>query len=752
MKRKITAALLASALLMGQAAFAYSDITDPELSGAAETLSALGVIDGVGGGLFAPDEYLSREQFAKIAVCILGEKEKAVSSFSATAFTDVEADSWARGYISYVAENGIIAGFPDGSFGGKQILTYAQAVTVLLRCLGYKDSEVGFYWPEDYTAKAESLGINEGVPLKAGDFVTRGDAAKLCRNALFTKCADGEELVSKMKIKSYNDAVIYGSGGSGSGDVVTSKGTFKVTADSLGIEEAEGRKGRLLLNEDDEIVIFIPEETNSKRIVVKSSVLNETNRSLDILYDGGSVSIDYGTAIYCDGQKATAEESFRLASAGSVLNLYYNADGTIESGVLTRGILIGPKTVTGSREDVYTLFDIGEKPNVIRKGVSAKFEDISRFDVLYYEEETNTIYAYCDKVSGIYEKATPSKTNVETVTVSGKEYALSSGEAIAKLNESAGAFAIGDYVTLLLDRNGRAADAVDMTAAYMSPMGIVLDTYKRVNTDGAQEYAAKIFMTDGTVMEYAVDREYKNINGEPVKIKFENSMAYLSRVNLRSESGAVNRELMTFGERYLSSDCSIIELIENEPGKPAEVRKINYSDIDSTYLSQSQVIHVETAGDMNDVALLYVKNVTKSGYEYAIVTKIEKDVRVSEDGSEKTVLTGVYEVLLHGEKKTINVGTNLRLSEVIGIKGSDYISAVNMGSGSKITAIDGERIKVDYRVYKAAPDFDIYRKTGINKYVLVSKENISKEEMGSVTLYGDGTVSGGGKARVVIIE
>lgn len=750
MKRKITAALLASALMMGQAAFAYSDITDPELSDAAETLSALGVIDGVGGGLFAPDEYLSREQFAKIAVCILGEKEKAVSGFSATAFTDVEADSWARGYISYVAENGIIAGFPDGTFGGKQILTYAQAVTVLLRCLGYKDSDVGFYWPEDYTAKAESLGISEGVSLKAGDFVTRGDAAKLCRNALFTKCADGEELVAKMKIKSYNDAVIYGSGGSG--EIVTSKGTYKMTADSLGVEEAEGRKGRLLLNEDEEIVIFIPEEKNSKRIVVKSGVLNETNRSLDIIYDGGSVSLDYGTAIYCDGQKTTAEESLKLASAGSVLNLYYNEDGTIESGVLTRGLLIGPKTVTGSREDIYTLFDIGEKPNVIRKGVSAKFEDISRFDVLYYEEETNTIYAYCDKVSGIYEKAAPSKTNVETVTVSGKEYALSSGEAIAKLNESGGAFAIGDYVTLLLDRNGRAADAVDMTAAYMSPMGIVLDTYKRVNTDGAQEYAAKIFMTDGTVMEYAVDREYSDINGVPVKIKFENSVAKLSRVNLKSEGGAVNREMMTFGDRYLSSDCSIIELIENEPGKPAEVKKINYSDIGGSYLSSNQVIHVETAGDMNDVALLYVKDVTKSGYEYAIVTKIEKDVRVSEDGSEKKVLTGVYEVLLHGEKKTINVGTNLRLSEVIGIKGSDYISAVNMGSGSKITALDGERIKVGTKVYKAAPDFDIYRKTGINKYTLVSKDNILKEEMGSVTLYGDGTASNGGKVRVVIIE
>ena len=750
--KKLVSLLLCVALLCSTGAAYYSDIQDPELNKIAETLNVTGIIDGLGDGTFNPGGYLTREQFAKITVCILGDRDRAAASMAATAFTDVMPDSWARGYISYVAEKGIISGFPDGSFGGAQVMTYAQAATVLLRCMGYTDAEIGFHWPSDYVDKAAALGLNQGLSLSANDPITRADAAVLIYNALFTELnGGGADLISKTGITVYKDAVLYGANPGDSSVTETSEGSFKVARGAIGIADGAGKRGDLFVNKDKELILFRDNGRKSREIVVTACLRNVAKNTVDVSYDGGTLSIPYSGTVYYDGARTTAINAADNITIGSTMNIYYDDDGRYSAAVLSSYVMEGPYTVTGDYTQVYSLFDIGREPTVIRRGVAAGIESISRFDVVYYSAANNTVYAYTDKVSGIYERAYPLKSSVTRVTVSGKEYELASPTAMSKLNESKGAFAIGDYITLLLDRDGKVADAIDASASNINDLGVLLNTYSRINDNGTQEQIVKLFLADGTTMEYVSSEKYKDLKGELVRISFRNGYVSLSRVKAVSRGGKIDKENRTFDGLWLTSDCSVLVLADNPDSGDAVVRKIRFSDIDGSQLLPSQVIHAEIIGSMNDVVLLYLKNVTKTDYDYGLITKIEYSSR--SDGYKTT--SGEYHLLINGEEVTIYTGRRVFTSEVVGVNtlsSEIFVDAVNVGSGKRIEAAEIDRIKVDGTVYKTAPDFDIYKKNGIGKYTLISTEDAMAFKSERVTLYADTRLTDGGLVRVAVIE
>lgn len=762
--KRLISAVMAAAVLSTGAQAAFTDVSGGPLADAAEVLGVAGILDGYGDGTYRPDDYVTREQFAKIAVCILGRQENAAAGLAATAFTDVAPDSWARGYIAYVAESGIIAGFPDGSFGGSKVITYAQAAAVLMRCLGYTDEDIGFHWPSDYVNKAAALGIGEGLALSADDPVTRGNLAIMVNNALFVKLKDSDDyLISLTGLKVHDDALLYGLNRSDPTLAETSAGSVKITSATIGALGNYGKTGRLFVNKDNELVLFKSDGGDGREIIVASSLNNTEHKTVDISYDGGTVSLPYSGTVFSDGEKTTAESAAGEFTTGSRLRLFYDDDGAFISAVLDAYTMAGPVTAPSDTSRLYDTFGITSAPTVIRGGVRASFDEIALYDVVYYDENTNTLYAYNDKVSGIYEKAAPLKSAVTEVTVSGKTYKLASTEAVGKLNESANAFAIGDFVTLLLDRNGAVADVVDTSASVGRRLGVLLSSFSRIDDNGNQNYAVKLLMTDGSTMEYTADREYKNSNGNLYSVNFKDGVVSLSSVRYNSKSGKINKELMSFDGSWLASDCCIFELVSQPAdGGEAVVRKIRFNDIEGTQLAKQQVIHVEYTGEMNDVALLYLRNVTKTDYEYGIVTKTDTETKTDgqgnivydSSGNPVRYSTGGYSVIVHGEKKTINADRRVFATAVIGISSvndTTYVDAALMGTGRRLTAVSADRVKVGSDVYKAAENVDIYREVSYGDYVLISPEEAMKLE-GQIEVYGDNTVERGGRVRVIIIR
>ncbi|MDD4189427.1 MAG: S-layer homology domain-containing protein, partial [Eubacteriales bacterium] len=83
---------------------------------------------------FGPDQMITREEMLKIISLALGLPEED----SGSGFTD-EADfsEWARKYAAAAKTNGIIRGYPDGSFKPKAYLTRAEAAIVIVNALNY---------------------------------------------------------------------------------------------------------------------------------------------------------------------------------------------------------------------------------------------------------------------------------------------------------------------------------------------------------------------------------------------------------------------------------------------------------------------------------------------------------------------------------------------------------------------------------------------------------------------------------------
>jgi len=198
--RKILSIVLVLALVLSSAGMAFAapssvsaDVEDKTVKAAVERLVAFGIVNGMDDGKYHPEKEVTREQFAKILVTALG-MESAAGAVSSTSFTDVASDRWSAGYIEVAAGQGLIKGYPDGTFQPTKGVSYAEAVTMLVRALGYSDEFVKGTWPANYIAKASAEGITKKVNFSASSKVAdRGSVAVMVNNTLDADVIDVKE-------------------------------------------------------------------------------------------------------------------------------------------------------------------------------------------------------------------------------------------------------------------------------------------------------------------------------------------------------------------------------------------------------------------------------------------------------------------------------------------------------------------------------------------------------------------------------
>ncbi|MBQ6207424.1 MAG: S-layer homology domain-containing protein, partial [Oscillospiraceae bacterium] len=170
----------------------FSDIDDNATASAVEALRVMGILDGYSDGLFHPENSLNRAQFCKMVILITGNEKELGRYAVITVFPDVKPSHWAASYINLAARGqGIIKGYSDGMFHPERTVTLGQAVTILLRLLGYKDEDVGGVWPDGYMALADSTGLTDGVGSDGSAALSRGRAAILFANLLRADTASG---------------------------------------------------------------------------------------------------------------------------------------------------------------------------------------------------------------------------------------------------------------------------------------------------------------------------------------------------------------------------------------------------------------------------------------------------------------------------------------------------------------------------------------------------------------------------------
>ena len=140
-----------------------SDVIGTEYEKAVARLVAFNVLDGYKDGTYRPEQDVTRAEFAKILVEALGIGNAARAAQGKVIFPDVPASHWASGYVNVASGQGLLVGFPDGNFRPEDQVTYAEALTMLVRSLGYQDEFLKGVWPGSHIAKAAEAGITSGV-------------------------------------------------------------------------------------------------------------------------------------------------------------------------------------------------------------------------------------------------------------------------------------------------------------------------------------------------------------------------------------------------------------------------------------------------------------------------------------------------------------------------------------------------------------------------------------------------------------
>lgn len=164
---------------------AYSDISGEKCEGAVNVLDALGVIDGYEDGTYRPDQVVTRAEMAKLIITALGMDSYATATTSS--YSDMQNAQWAIPVVEYATNLGIVEGVGNGRFSPGNPVTYEQAVTMIVRAIGYTTdcNEMNGTWPAIYVQKATALGLFKNVEgNQYGTGADRGDVAIMLYNAL----------------------------------------------------------------------------------------------------------------------------------------------------------------------------------------------------------------------------------------------------------------------------------------------------------------------------------------------------------------------------------------------------------------------------------------------------------------------------------------------------------------------------------------------------------------------------------------
>ena len=477
----LTAGLLILPSSAARQPSAFPDITDEATAEAAEILRLLGIVSGTGSGNFEPGRTLTRAEFCKMAVEIMGNGDKVAAQMNRTVFADVPSTHWARGYVavatqgsssgsgeSAVSTPGIIRGDATGRFHPDRAITGAEAVTILMRILGYHDANVGVgaVWYDGYFSTARSIGLTDGLTLNPTGSITRGQAAILFENLLFTKSKGSDDVYLTTLKGSITDEVLIldvnATAPDGStGAVETGDGKVYQTDRVPFSDDMEGRQAKLVLDQDGHLLALQVSDKGTQRVV---GILSAKYDSFTIP-GGETVKVKPATTVWQDGEQKSYKDVYLNLKAGTQALLQYSAAGELEYVFLRDAAASEDATQvlktkpSGTGTPSYQIY---------KNGVPATAADLRQYDVTTFDKNTNILYVSDLRLTGVYENASPSPDTPATITLLGQEFPV-----LSMAYEDLRAFDIGDQMTILLSYDGQVAGAVTASAASSTTVGVV---------------------------------------------------------------------------------------------------------------------------------------------------------------------------------------------------------------------------------------------------------------------------------------
>ena len=694
------------------------DVSAKETDYAVQFLKSLGIVKGDENGNMNLYDNVTRAEFAKMTIASSSYRNSVATSSYISPFPDVKYSYWGSSYIKTAVDAGYINGYPDSTFKPENNVLLEEGVTICLKLLGYTDSDFPGVWPQGQMAKANELELIDNVTTKLGESMKRIDVMNLIYNTLSCKSKSGTMLISSFNYTCYEDTVLIATSDVDSSvphnKVVTTNGTFTINEDFD--KNLSGRKGTLIVKNDSSkgnvVFSFIPESQE-----VESYTLNTIIDNSILVYSGNvssTIELENDTVIYYKSSQKAIESVKSAATFGDIVKVYKDSDGSIEYITIGSGVIGGPY-ILSSAESVYNL-GADSSTQYYRNGRTSSVSELQTNDVIYYSKEINAIWAYSDKIAGVYENATPTKDNIKSITVSGKTYEIETATAYAKL-VTGGKYNFGDSVVLLLGRNGKVADVISSvnTTIYGYVTKASLKSYTYTSGEIYTSNYVEIMTADGSFFEYKVNKDYSSYLSSICSVKVTNGVANLNKVNTGNTGiyGTFTYGNMMIGSASLAPDVKILDVMTTKSEEtPAAVTSYPQR-LDGCYISSTDVLYYTKNSD-GKIDTLFLNDCTGDGYTYGVVS----DVTYNQGSTSKKPSS--YTVFTKDNTYTTNIAKLFSVGDAVrvyttGGKISRIYPMIKISE--KITEFDYDSLETSKATYKISGDVNVYKEVRTNNDV-----------------------------------
>lgn len=599
--------------MISPASAVFSDISDTKVAQTASVLDALGIMQGVGGSTFAPGRALTRAQFCKLAVTAMGITD--VSAYkSYTIFPDVKQGHWAAPYINAAVrhpelkEKAIIRGYADGKFGPDKVVSYGEVCTMLLRMLGYKEEDIGPFWPADYLAQAQAIGLTDGVSISnVRAAVKRGEAAVMLLNALSTdkKGEEGSTLLDKVASSTVKNCILLETGKTYStlaadealfyedGTVDASRKTAGTLDNSL-----IGVYGTIVVGKGSSkaAVGVVPNDNKTETYEVVSAAADR------VVTKNETLRPERSTKIYIsrDHKMDDYEKMWASIQAGDTLTMYYNEYGVLQM------MAVLPKTTAGNTHSfVYGLATSRKIPSeykIIKNGAEIDVNKLKKYDVVTLDASAKQALVSDTKLSGKYVEGSATYSHPSEIKMLDQKFSIP--------ESAAGTFKdikLKDQITLLFDVDNNIVAAYPKKEVSADMQGIV------TKIDGEKGTVA---LMNGLVLrDIPLEKDTKtDLVGRLVTVSQSGDDAVLIRRTLSGKAGGswfiADGKL---GNNAVSSKVRVYE----EVLSGAPLNPINTTDIALTSIPAAQIRYTvqDNAGTITNIVL---GDVTGDSWIYGI--------------------------------------------------------------------------------------------------------------------------------------
>ncbi|MFU0828012.1 MAG: SLH domain-containing protein [Lachnoclostridium sp.] len=438
--------------------------------------------------------------------------------------------------------------------------------------------------------------------------------------------------------------------------------------------------------------------------------------------------------------KATTKDGKIFAET---LGYKIDSKGEIDYLSLVNSNLKGPIIADDSWKEKIPFF-LGTA-TIYKDGTLGTLSDIQKYDVIYYSEDLNSVWAYDNKVTGTIQAISPNRLEPTSVTVGGKEYTLGTNDMSIAFS-SMGKVDIGDTVTLLLGKDNTVVEVLKIDEYNVTITGIVVSTGEHLSTNKANDTTISNYVTyvDASGNEYQQDYSYEapiyNV-GDLIRVTYEDGVGNIKKID---QLGRV------FGNHKFTSDASKVGAFELATNVKildyykGYYKTVNPKRLADVTLNDASVYYYEL-NSSGRISQMILNNVTGDVYQYGILTGINNQ------GFDATS----YEYNINGTTQTA-MG-NFYIQEK-GPKGfifskdnsTEIVDMIDL-TGTKVTSIGSSTVSDAVQKYPMADNVAVFYYNG-GKYAATTLDKVSDLKKYKLTAYYDRTISLGGRVRVIVAE